>query len=548
MKLEDVGESSGVNHQTRMDLIRSLKEDETSFRDCEDSMEMKVEEGPSSTENPRTLEQFKAEDEVKPPTWHQLCPTVSVKYKEEHGAPCGKVWLLDWMKAEAADERFAGSCWNLMNKTKVEKEEKLSHQKHQDIRNWVNIANKNEKETVAKHPQEARKTPSLFSGGVAKNRKGHIVDPVVCIAWLPQDRCLSGVARVKLLQSTGKENATRSPNLTQAAEPSVQCGNGAINSVLSISHHGCSNLNDGYESESVQGDTVLLRYGPTAQQNSHSLSCTKCKDSTIKKRLQLSHQQEHVLKRAYQCTECERTFYQRANLISHHRVHTGEKPYKCTECGKRFSLKSNFMNHQRTHTGEKPHQCTECEKRFIMKKDLIVHLRTHTGERPYKCTECEKCFSRKDTLCKHEKRHTGEKPFQCTGCKETFSRKDVLKSHQRTHTECETTGSGRDSHMAQSVNGETPTIELVSQKKAPYQCTECKKVFSQKCNLTTHQRTHSGERPYECSECLKKFSYKSYLSVHYRVHTGEKPFRCSECHKSFSQKSSLSKHYETHSG
>uniref|UniRef100_A0A8C6LWQ3 C2H2-type domain-containing protein n=1 Tax=Nothobranchius furzeri TaxID=105023 RepID=A0A8C6LWQ3_NOTFU len=112
-----------------------------------------------------------------------------------------------------------------------------------------------------------------------------------------------------------------------------------------------------------------------------------------------------------------------------------------------------------------------------------------------------------------------QKPFACELCRQRFTQKGNLDTHMRVHT---------------------------GQK--PFACELCGQRFSQKYHLDTHMRVHTGERPFACELCGQRFSQKTTLDSHMRVHTGQKPFPCELCGQRFSQKTTLDSHMRVHTG
>ena len=109
--------------------------------------------------------------------------------------------------------------------------------------------------------------------------------------------------------------------------------------------------------------------------------------------------------------------------------------------------------------------------------------------------------------------------FQCKVCLKMFTQKVNLTAHERIHL------------------GERP-----------YQCKTCLKSFTQQSNLVTHERIHTGERPYQCNVCMKRFTQRQNLTAHERIHLGERPFTCQVCNKSFTQSQNLTAHERIHLG
>lgn len=198
----------------------------------------------------------------------------------------------------------------------------------------------------------------------------------------------------------------------------------------------------------------------------------------------------------------------------------------------KFLEVENFLS----HIQEMSYTCLICGDSFKHKAILVAHQKSQNKE-----TEAEGCEKEGDAdwtgdlhdqeairsggEAKREGKHSSqsdpdrrEKPLDCTECRKSFKMKMDLTKHLWIHT------------------GERL-----------FPCTDCSKRFVTKSQLKEHQRIHTGEQPCKCLDCGKNFTQKSQLIVHH-IHTGEKPYQCDSCQKSFVDKSQLVAHHRIHTG
>ncbi|XP_028132500.1 zinc finger protein 182-like [Diabrotica virgifera virgifera] len=79
----------------------------------------------------------------------------------------------------------------------------------------------------------------------------------------------------------------------------------------------------------------------------------------------------------------------------------------------------------------------------------------------------------------------------------------------------------------------------------PFECPICSRRFTQKGNMHTHMRLHTGEMPFQCTFCSDRFRQLSNLNQHILTHTSNNKV-CSICLRKFETDEELIQHRSTH--
>lgn len=136
--------------------------------------------------------------------------------------------------------------------------------------------------------------------------------------------------------------------------------------------------------------------------------------------------------------------------------------------------------------------------------------------------------------------------ISCSQCKKFFTNKYTLKTHQKVHSQrardfkCEIKGCEKTFLNKTHLENHHKVVHDANLERN-FICTLCSKSFKSQSNLRTHEAVHS-DKCFLCRFCDKTFSRSQDVKIHERVHKDEKFFSCEQCKKSFKQQSNLIEH------
>lgn len=160
---------------------------------------------------------------------------------------------------------------------------------------------------------------------------------------------------------------------------------------------------------------------------------------------------------------------------------------------------------------QKPYECEICHKRLSTLANLRGHITIHSSLRPFACHVCPKSFKQKRHLKYHQKIHNFKS----------------LSIESNPNNEFAQNGESNGSYESNQESAVPAVVQLLPKikksintvKNVPsilFQCNQCPKVFTQKCNLYRHQRSHTPVYP--CEICQKKFKIEQSLHEHMKTH------------------------------
>ncbi|XP_031837954.1 uncharacterized protein LOC116429307 isoform X2 [Nomia melanderi] len=162
----------------------------------------------------------------------------------------------------------------------------------------------------------------------------------------------------------------------------------------------------------------------------------------------------------------------------------------------------------------------------------------------FTCQLCGRGFLQRSRYIIHKSFHKGIK-YECTECKKLFTSKDNLSLHQKTSHHAEDSNAQIIEHSVQDFNSKLKH----SLSEEDHRVTDIlEPTSSEETNINKlSDVSDHPQKTFSCEQCDKCFENMQAYDSHVKtVHQCEKLFRCTICNKNFTQQLALKAHMSIH--
>lgn len=238
------------------------------------------------------------------------------------------------------------------------------------------------------------------------------------------------------------------------------------------------------------------------------------------------------------CPVCDAEFFSLKRLKLHCRsLHSAQMPFICAICSKGFAQEIGLIRHlSSAHSTVEPQcDCSHCDslnQRYTVDKIKRKTRLFLCPGRLYDCPFCLKLLSDAGGLRQHLRSHApNQTPTSCPNCHECLKNPAELARHSRL---CKFKYSCRQCTKRFSSKFHLNLhMNEAHWKPRNFRCPVCKKAFSDRRNVKSHEKSHLVNKSLHCPTCQRKFTSAQQWENHVSLHNADKPFYCTLCHRYF---------------
>ncbi|XP_076390311.1 uncharacterized protein LOC100874963 isoform X2 [Megachile rotundata] len=159
----------------------------------------------------------------------------------------------------------------------------------------------------------------------------------------------------------------------------------------------------------------------------------------------------------------------------------------------------------------------------------------------FTCQLCGRGFLQRSRYIVHKSFHKGIR-YECSECKKLFTNKENLELHQKTTHH---TGNGVYQNLEHIQESDVESKRQVPEEDQVSNVLE--PTLSEEQDMSKFSNNSDSQKSFSCEQCDKLFETKQAYDLHLKMaHERDKLFVCTICSKSFSQQTALKAHMSIH--